>query len=317
MYSQPSLLPRQDPDAPIRQTDNDAAVARLSAVQKHYLDDLFVKHLVPRAHLQPNRPPLINIGTYIRTRGIEDLVDVWVQGVIPGSGALRKTGPHKDTLIKYFEVDFGEITSKKSMSIMKNRELRDVLGGSNHIQIAEGGTVLHSQQYHLLAADLRRDPVDTLQEPLTKQSHGSQEPILSPQCPTLLLFECVLAYMEVNVSSRLLQWFVDYFSADGGGAPLGCVIYEMFGLNDPFGRVMLNNLRARSVTLPGAEPFMTLDSLIERLLKTGFHKGWALTLKEIRKSYIEPEELARISRLEMLDETEELELTRKNGAIGA
>lgn len=115
--------------------------------------------------------------------------------------------------------------------------------------------------------------------------------------------------MEVNVSSRLLQWFVDYFSADGGGAPLGCVIYEMFGLNDPFGRVMLNNLRvsmcvqrrqvyliqlkARSVTLPGAEPFMTLDSLVERLLKTGFHKGWALTLKEIRKSYIEPEELAR------------------------
>lgn len=78
MYSQPSLLPRQDPDAPIRQTDNDAAVARLSAVQKHYLDDLFVKHLVPRAHLQPNRPPLINIGTYIRTRGIEDLVDGWL-----------------------------------------------------------------------------------------------------------------------------------------------------------------------------------------------------------------------------------------------
>ncbi|XP_006461279.1 hypothetical protein AGABI2DRAFT_204952 [Agaricus bisporus var. bisporus H97] len=330
MYSQPSLLPRQDPDAPIRQTDNDAAVARLSAVQKHYLDDLFVKHLVPRAHLQPNRPPLINIGTYIRTRGIEDLVDGWLssakkqgkkcQIVSLGAGSDTRfwriaTGPHKDTLIKYVEVDFGEITSKKSMSIMKNRELREVLGGSNHIQITEGGTVLHSRQYHLLAADLRRDPVDTLQEPLTIPSQGSQEPILSPQCPTLLLFECVLAYMEVNVSSRLLQWFVDYFSANGGGAPLGCVIYEMFGLNDPFGRVMLNNLRARSVTLPGAEPFMTLDSLVERLLKTGFHKGWALTLKEIRKSYIEPEELARISRLEMLDETEELELVLAHYAI--
>jgi [phosphatase 2A protein]-leucine-carboxy methyltransferase len=78
MYNQSSFLPRQDPDTPIRQTDSDAAVARLSAVQKHYLDDPFVTHLVPRAHLQPNRPPLINIGTYVRTRGIEDLVERWL-----------------------------------------------------------------------------------------------------------------------------------------------------------------------------------------------------------------------------------------------
>jgi len=46
--------------------------------------------------------------------------------------------------------------------------------------------------------------------------------------------------MEVEVSSRLLRWFVDYFGTD---APMGCIIYEMFGLDDPFGRVMLNNLR--------------------------------------------------------------------------
>jgi hypothetical protein len=100
--------------------------------------------------------------------------------------------------------------------------------------------VLHARKYHLLAADLRRDPVDTLQEPLTNPLYGSQESVLSSQYPTLLLFECVLAYMEVEVSSRLLRWFVHYFET---GAPLGCIIYEMFGLDDPFGRVMLNNLR--------------------------------------------------------------------------
>lgn len=100
--------------------------------------------------------------------------------------------------------------------------------------------MLHSRKYHLLAADLRKDPVDTLQEPLANALHASQEITPSSQSPTLLLFECVLAYMEVEVSSRLLRWFVDYFGTD---APMGCIIYEMFGLDDPFGRVMLNNLR--------------------------------------------------------------------------
>jgi len=66
-----------DPDAPVRATDNDAAIARLSAVRKGYLTDPYIAALVPRAHLQPPRPPLINIGTYLRSRGIDHLVDGW------------------------------------------------------------------------------------------------------------------------------------------------------------------------------------------------------------------------------------------------
>lgn len=47
------------------------------------------------------------------------------------------------------------------------------------------------------------------------------------------------------------------------------------------------------MTLPGAKPFTTLDSLVARFLEVGFQTGRALTLKEIRRSYIESEELAR------------------------
>lgn len=68
----------QDPDASIRLTDTDAAIARLSAVQKQYFQDKFIKHLVPRAHLQPARPPLINIGTFVRSTAIDDLVHQWL-----------------------------------------------------------------------------------------------------------------------------------------------------------------------------------------------------------------------------------------------
>jgi [phosphatase 2A protein]-leucine-carboxy methyltransferase len=76
MFPPPSKS--QDADGSIRSTDNDAALARLSAVQKSYLSDPFIRFLVPRAHLQPARPPLINIGTFVRTIAIDDLVQQWL-----------------------------------------------------------------------------------------------------------------------------------------------------------------------------------------------------------------------------------------------
>lgn len=68
-----------DSDAPVRATDNDAALARLSAVQKGYISDPFITQLVPRAHLQPPRPPLINIGTYLRGKGLDELVESFIK----------------------------------------------------------------------------------------------------------------------------------------------------------------------------------------------------------------------------------------------
>lgn len=82
MYSRPPFEERMQPDgdAAIRQTDSDAALARWSAVQKHYLIDPFLKPLLPRgAHLQHPRPPLINVGTYVRSEGIDNLVGGWLQ----------------------------------------------------------------------------------------------------------------------------------------------------------------------------------------------------------------------------------------------
>lgn len=65
-------------DAAIRQTDSDAALARHSAVQKGYFTDPFIRNLLPRgSQYQPPRPPLINVGTYVRSEGIDALVDQW------------------------------------------------------------------------------------------------------------------------------------------------------------------------------------------------------------------------------------------------
>jgi [phosphatase 2A protein]-leucine-carboxy methyltransferase len=67
-----------DADIAIRLTDTDASAARLSAVQKGYLQDPFIKHLVPRAHLHPPGQPLINVGTFVRSTALDDLIHQWL-----------------------------------------------------------------------------------------------------------------------------------------------------------------------------------------------------------------------------------------------
>lgn len=92
--------------------------------------------------------------------------------------------------------------------------------------------------YHLLPTDLRLSPEESLAPFLTEA--GS--PVLSNTLPTLMLFECVLAYMTPAASDAIIGWFVDYFS-ESSNAVLGGLVYEMFGLGDSFGKVMLNNLK--------------------------------------------------------------------------
>lgn len=126
-------------DAAVRETDNDAAVSRLSAVRKGYMEDEFASFFVKRA---ATRPPLINIGTYLRTWSIDRLVDAFLAGdgrrqfVSLGAGTdtrfFRIASGSKYTeqaarLARYVEIDFPEATSKKAMFIRKQNNLAELL----------------------------------------------------------------------------------------------------------------------------------------------------------------------------------------------
>ncbi|KAJ3760683.1 S-adenosyl-L-methionine-dependent methyltransferase [Lentinula raphanica] len=323
------MLPPQphDTDAPIRLTDNDAALAKLSAVRQNYLSDPYIKYFVPRATFQPVRPPLINIGTFVRTVAIDDLVNQWLdlssaegtkcQIVSLGAGSDTRfwqlaTGLRKDCLSKYIEVDFPENTMKKAMAIKKNKDLSTVLGAPADIKLGHGGTSLFSPLYYLLPADLRQNPTLSLSSLITR--NGDAPPLLDASLPTLLIFECVLVYMSPQESNTLLRWFHTYFASQNDGR-LGAIVYEMFGLGDSFGRVMVSNLRTRNVSLPGADPYPNVESLPSRFLNLDYTSAHALTLKDIRRDYIGADELDRISKLEMLDEVEELDLVLEHYAI--
>ncbi len=128
---------------------------------------------------------------------------------------------------------------------------------------------MHSPVYHLLAADLRKPPAESLAPLLTSPN----DPLLSPSLPTLLLFECVLVYMSPEASQNILQWFTDYFA--GGSGVLGCIVYEMFALEDSFGKVMVNNLKV------GPSKF-TVGSEIEQHQGSECHTTWCSAVPHVR-----------------------------------
>ncbi|KAF7968663.1 hypothetical protein HWV62_29747 [Athelia sp. TMB] len=315
----PPISRGKNTDDAIRSTDGDASLARLSAVRKGYLQDPYVTSLVPGAHLKPSLSPQMNLGTYVRSTAIDALVDDWLrlaestgqqcQIVSLGAGSDTRfwrlaTGDLKHTLAKYIELDFKEITTAKAGLICKNQELTRIIGEMASDQ--ENGTVL-SSVYNLLPCDLRTPPSGHLAPLLASTTTA---PLLSPALPTLLLFECVLVYMAPAASTSLIKWFVDYLDAP---TALGAVVYEMFGLDDAFGRMMLSNLKKRNLHLPGAYP--TLESLSARFTALGFTHAGAARLPDIRNSCVPRAELERIVKLEMLDELEELDLTLNHYAI--
>lgn len=73
--------------------------------------------------------------------------------------------------------------------------------------------------------------------------------------------------------------------------------------------------QVRNVELPGAEAFPNLESIRNRFLGTGYTNADALPLSTIRREYVSEAETLRISKLELVDEYEEVELVLAHYAL--
>ncbi|WRT67426.1 uncharacterized protein IL334_004397 [Kwoniella shivajii] len=296
------------------------------------------------------KPPLINIGTHHRTVGIDILINKFLdkgKGETEESRQIVSLGAGSDTrfwrlmsqqnppnIAKYIEIDFPHLTSPKAQRIARQKKLHCLLqspscshpevsmpstsgapsSSSSTIpyKISQGGTRLDSRFYHLLPMDLRPCPIpkrsihDILDEYLL--------PLLDNSKPTLFLAECLFPYMPPEDSLSIISWFGEKFHHSMG------VVYEMSGLDDSFGKVMKRNLASRNLSIPGSTPFPTPQSQADRFLdprlgKGVFDQSGVKTLWQVRDEVIDAKELQRISRLEILDEIEELKLVLEHYVI--
>ncbi|ORZ25893.1 S-adenosyl-L-methionine-dependent methyltransferase [Absidia repens] len=335
--------PNDPADQAIQLTNDDATVSRLSAVQLGYFDDPFVKYFVKRP---TRRMPIINRGSYIRSRALDTLVQQFLsipclsaskkkQIVNLGSGfdtryfmiksgALNtKTSRLESSFSNYFEVDFPENVVKKARIIKQRKELQVILQQRSSdndddndnqqqpdIRLEKGGTELSSHDYHLIGGDLRQ--WDQVVERLF--AHG-----LDPQVPTLFLSECVLIYLPPDSATGILDWIQTTMS--------DCVfaLYEQIRPDDNFGKIMIRNLqvtklytmweRMRNIELKGIHDFPSLAHQERRFLDVGWDNAMALDINTIHNSVLDQQERSRIAKLEIFDEMEEWHLLSEHYCV--
>ncbi|KAJ5167135.1 uncharacterized protein N7482_005916 [Penicillium canariense] len=207
-------------DRVVQETDNDASVSRLSAVELGYLDDPYATALTPPGSAT-RRFPIINRGTYVRTTAIDQLVSRFLGPYSPETPSKRKQiislGAGSDTRIfrlltsrkpadfVYHELDFAVNTSAKIRAIQSTPNLQQALGIdslSTDVTVSEAGDALHTPFYHIHACDLRSLSASTsLPEAL---------PGVDRSLPTLLISECCLIYLSPIEAVQVATFFTEH-----------------------------------------------------------------------------------------------------------
>ncbi|KAG7226460.1 hypothetical protein INR49_013872 [Caranx melampygus] len=306
-------------DEAVRTTCDDATTCKRFATSKGYWKDPYIQYFV--RSVGERKAPEINRGKlhhkpgldtfiflfkvkryYARVQGVNRLLDAFItkaecdcQVINLGAGLDTTFWRLKDENLlprKFFEVDFPTIVARKIHNIKTKPPLsKPIIETHSTDSLLLDAHSLDSDRYCIIGADLR--DISGLDEKLKKFQ-------LNPELPTLLLSECVLVYMTPSQSSNLINWAAETFHT------AMFINYEQVNMSDRFGQVMIENLQRRQCTLAGVEACQSLDSQRERFLKTGWEHADALDMMTIY-SMLPQDDVARIERLEFLDEKELLQ----------
>ena len=104
------------------------------------------------------------------------------------------------------------------MLIKRSKELmQGLVTGEDEEDIKLSRTDLHSAKYHLVAADFT--DINSLESKLTQSD-------VNYTCPTLILAECALVYVDQKKSNNMLAWVANKFTS------CSFVNYEQLNMND-------------------------------------------------------------------------------------
>ncbi|CBN79666.1 conserved unknown protein [Ectocarpus siliculosus] len=291
-------------DESVQATASDAAAGKLSAASLGYFEDRFLEVLVgaagapvpgtAEATTPPVRrlPPIINRGNFARVSCMEKLVLEFI-GTSPSHPSsvphhVRGDGdehPSHKTDCKESQSSIEEHLARKPQVISLGAgkdslffRLMDrgtaASGGYFEVDFPavsrwKGGLVAKTPILSALANDLYKLVAADLRD-ITALEDALIIAGVDLAAPTIFLAECVLVYMEPADSGALLQ-------------RMGCL-------------------------LPGLEPYPSLLSQEERFKKSGWDSANAIDMLQVFQELLDPAEVRRASKIEILDEIEEWEL---------
>lgn len=263
------------------------------------------------------------LGTYVRTKAIDNLVENFVdnnparkkQIVSLGAGSdtrffrLMSRHPSEDGIgfnrpnLLYHEIDFPENTARKLGPVGRESGLcRHVEPGwlfshsSGDDELP--ADTLHAKAYHVHPVDLRTlDP----SLPVPKSFR-----FIEKDLPTLIISECCLVYLAPAAADTVALYFTQHLFP--ASTPLGLVLYEPINPHDAFGKVMVSNLAARGIVLQTLRKYGSLEAQAARMKAYGFEESGGTDVNTLWEKGVDQAEKERVAGLEMVDEVEEWEL---------
>lgn len=333
------LSPREKKDKSIRATDLDALSCRFCANAKGYFvpSDVYIKDLLQsyehnlqycqgytpmsvgralRTLFKDPKYPLINRGTFFRTKLINTIVERFIssheecQIISIGGGSdtrgFRVLQDHP-TGVRYMEIDFVELVKIKKSAILLSATLLQIVGQApeqtplkDKASFESMDPEIHTSRYDLIALDLRD---------IDLRGKERLSSYLKDDVPTLVISECVLCYLTPEDNEKVLEFFKNELK------DLAVLMYEPMGLGDAFGQTMEQNLTSRGIDLHTFKKYPDLKAREMFFKETlGFSRVKSTDLAEVGGystndlSWLLREEVARATKIEMIDEVEEIRL---------
>ncbi|KRZ06821.1 putative ATP-dependent Clp protease proteolytic subunit, mitochondrial [Trichinella zimbabwensis] len=288
----------------VARTNDTSTISKVSAARKKYFDDPFAVYFCK--HIE-KRTALINRGYYIRVHAIYKAVRVFietsnfpVQIVNLGAGFdtlfFRLKKKYKEKITRFLDVDLPSVVKQK-YAVLNKYDSVFFPEAEKCSTTSSGGTIQKSDeifpfssQYALVACDLRNND-----ELIALLLTGCR---LCSMIPTLFIAECVLNYLNVNESNRLLEMFPVIFSK------CSIISYEQVLPRDTFGRFMCEHFASVGSPLLSIDQYPDASSEIDRLNSLGWENVTVYSLSSIYYSSLSEQERKRISELEEFDEYE-------------
>lgn len=154
--------------------------------------------------------------------------------------------------------------------------------------------------YALHAVDLRK--TNELDDAIATAGMDTQR-------PTLVVLECVLAYLEAEEATAVLAWAARTF-------PTAAVVtYDPTRPDDAFGRQMLVNLNARGCPFRSIAAVSDPERHAARLRQCGWARAECCDMNAVYRHLLDPHSRRAAEQLEMLDELEEWTLMLAHYAL--
>ncbi|KRZ06822.1 putative ATP-dependent Clp protease proteolytic subunit, mitochondrial [Trichinella zimbabwensis] len=233
---------------------------------------------------------------------------------------FRLKKKYKEKITRFLDVDLPSVVKQK-YAVLNKYDSVFFPEAEKCSTTSSGGTIQKSDeifpfssQYALVACDLRNND-----ELIALLLTGCR---LCSMIPTLFIAECVLNYLNVNESNRLLEMFpvifskcsiISYEQVGGDGLYVAghiknrCTLFAVRSQvlpRDTFGRFMCEHFASVGSPLLSIDQYPDASSEIDRLNSLGWENVTVYSLSSIYYSSLSEQERKRISELEEFDEYE-------------